>query len=127
MSASVVGLLEHQKTKFVGCQVGGDIAKLAHDFNIRMNNDKAINLAGLAVSRGFDLNGRGLDSVSQSVLDKSVPKDLQLSNWNRMNLPVAQQKYAAKDVYYSLLIHKRLTQMPDLTALLMASQETPGL
>ena len=124
---SVVGLLEHQKTKFAGCQVGGDIAKLVRDFNIRMNNDKAINLAGMAVSRGFDLNGRGLDSVSQSVLDKSVPKDLQLSNWDRTNLPLAEQKYAAKDVYYSLLIHKRLTQMPDLTAPLMPSQVTPGL
>jgi len=98
LPASVVGLLEHQKTKSAGCQVGGNIAKLARDFNIRMNNDKAVDLAGMAVSRGFDLNGRGLDSVSQSVLDKSVPKDLQLSNWNQPNLPVAEQKYAAKDV-----------------------------
>ena len=73
---NLVNLLQHERIKLTGCQVGGDVSKIDRDFrNISLNkNIKAVNLTTMALNRGVSLTGKGLDAVSMAVLGLSVPE-----------------------------------------------------
>ena len=59
-------ILEHTKTKFTGCQVTGDLARLKREFRLNLDQrSKGLNLSTMTLARGISLPSWSLGSVSQ--------------------------------------------------------------
>lgn len=75
---------------FVGRGVNGDIAKLGRDFKIdelakqaQTPAVKTVELGMFCKDRGCISTGKdGLAAITEEILGKYLPKDLQISDWN---------------------------------------------
>jgi hypothetical protein len=118
----------------IGVNVGGDLARIAHDFDIghAMGNrpkNTIINLGTYARKRDVIQNGAiGMKQLIKTVLGLTVDKnkDDTFSDWNAKELSASQIKYALIDVDGPLKVFLELSKKPDLTQRLKLSEASIG-
>ena len=83
-----------------------DVAVLKHNFNIDINNIYCTKIAS-KLARTFTDN-HGYKDLCKELLDQQISKAEQTTDWGKLKLSIAQQKYAAKDVLYLHQIKEQL-------------------
>ena len=78
-----------------------DVAILKHTYKINIDNIYCTKIAS-KLSRTFT-NQHGYKDLCKELLDVEISKSKQTSDWGNKKLTLAQQKYAATDVFY---LHK---------------------
>eukprot|EP00956_Cyclotella_meneghiniana_P022745 scaffold43394_cov22-Cyclotella_meneghiniana.AAC.1 len=118
----------------VGVNVGGDLSRIARDFNIgiaigRRPKSSIINLGTYARKRDVIQNGSiGMKQLVKTVLGLTIDKSATdtFSDWNAKDLTPSQIKYALIDVDGPLKVYEELSQKPDLTERLTGDKVVIG-
>ena len=129
----LVSLLSNNTMQIFGANVSGDLVKIAKDFHIdemiAVDQKSRCNVHNLGVfARNRDVvadGGASLELIVKSVLNTSLDKALQCSDWGG-HLSDEQIKYAAIDAAVSLEAGVKLQNMPDLTRRLLPHELVPG-
>ena len=129
----LVSLLSNNTMQIFGAKVSGDLVKIAKDFHIdemiAVDQKSRCNVHNLGVfARNRDVvanGGASLELIVKSVLNTSLDKALQCSDWGG-HLSDEQIKYAAIDAAVSLEAGVKLQNMPDLTRRLLPHELVPG-
>ena len=116
-----------------GANVSADLVKIAKDFHIddmkKVDQKSRCNVHNLGVfARNRDVitdGGASLQMIVKSVLNITLDKSLQCSDWGG-ELSNKQIQYAAIDAAVSLEVGEKLDKMPDLTRRLMPHELIPG-
>jgi hypothetical protein len=110
LPSSLTQILQRPDILLIGRQVGGDIAKLMRDYEVRITAER-IELGSLARRKHAVKDGRSsLREISRAVLFLDIKKDQRLSDWSSA-LHQDQVTYAALDAYASLLIYQKLAHL----------------
>lgn len=114
-----------------GCQIGGDVSKIARDFGAPAVKQHAIaiELGTYARKRDVVLNGSvGLQALAEVVLRRKLRKEgtPRISDWDGATLSREQIEYAALDALVSLQLCLELQQLPDLTVRVRPSDASVG-
>lgn len=112
LPSALKDILEHPKVHFAGNKVEVDVQFLQRDFNLKMSSENLIRLNHLCYEKGFfPAKNSSLENQCSKVLGFLLPKDkdVRCSNWsNNTRLTAKQIEYAARDVWASYLIAKKL-------------------
>jgi len=100
----LIKILSDSKIKKIGLALNDDLVQLKKIKKI--NNEGFIDLQKLAGING--IGELGLKKMAAIVLKGRISKSEQLSNWERDNLTVKQQNYAATDAWACLAIYQKL-------------------
>ena len=86
-----------------------DVAILKHTYKINIDNIYCTKIAS-KLSRTFT-NQHGYKDLCKELLDVEISKSKQTSDWGNKKLTLAQQKYAATDVFYLHKIRDELNKI----------------
>ena len=116
---------------FTGRGIGGDLKKIARDFDCAalMGKVNFVELGTMARTRDVVKSGVvGLDVLVKVVLKQRLNKapSVRLSRWSGATLSPAQLSYAALDVIKALEVYFVLAPKPNLVARLQPSQVQSG-
>jgi len=86
-----------------------DVAILKHTFKINIENIYCTKIAS-KIARTFT-DKHGLKDLCKELLNVQISKNEQTTDWGKLKLSQAQQKYAATDVFYLHKLKKELDIM----------------
>ena len=134
LPVQLMNLIADERTKKVGVNVGGDLAKIGRDFNCQdemsaVPDENIINLGLYARRRDVVQNGPiSLAELSRIVLGKEMAKDngARISDWTRRDLSDEQKRHCYEDGKAGIDIYNALKDLPDLSARISPEAATPG-
>ncbi len=97
-------LFENQSIVKVGLAIRDDLKGLNHW--LPFTPQSFVELQDLAEKA--QLKSRGLQGLTEEVLEKKLSKKAKLTNWENKNLSPDQLKYAATDAWIGLLLYNNL-------------------
>ena len=86
-----------------------DVAILKHTFKTEVNNIHCTKIASKLVRTFTDKHG--YKDLCKELLSVQISKSEQTTDWGKQKLTIAQQKYAATDVFYLHKIKNELNKM----------------
>jgi len=101
MPKNLINILKNKKILKIFHFARFDVAVLKHNFNIDINNIYCTKIASKLV-RTFT-EKHGYKDLCKELLDIQISKTEQTTDWGKIKLTLAQQKYAATDVLH---LHK---------------------
>jgi len=101
MPKNLINILKNKKILKIFHFARFDVAVLKHNFNIDINNIYCTKIASKLVRTFTDKHG--YKDLCKELLDIQISKTEQTTDWGKIKLTLAQQKYAATDVLH---LHK---------------------
>ena len=106
---NLISVLKNKKIKKIFHFARFDVAILKHTFKIDVNNIYCTKIAS-KLARTFT-DKHGYKDLCKELLDVQISKLEQTTDWGKLKLTLAQQKYAATDVFYLHKIKKELDKI----------------
>ena len=106
---NLISILKNKKILKIFHFARFDIAVLKHAFKIDINNIYCTKIAS-KLARTFT-DKHGYKDLCKELLDVQISKSEQTTDWGKQKLTMAQQKYAATDVFYLHKIRNELNKM----------------
>ena len=106
---NLISILKNKKILKIFHFARFDIAVLKHTFKIEVNNIYCTKIAS-KLARTFT-DKHGYKDLCKELLSVQISKSEQTTDWGKQKLTIAQQKYAATDVFYLHKIKNELNKM----------------
>ena len=106
---NLIKLLKNNKILKLFHYARFDVGLLNFTYNINIKNIYCTKIASKLVRTFTDKHG--YKDLCKEILNKSINKDEQTSDWGRKKLTTKQQKYAATDVLYLHKLREELNNM----------------
>ena len=98
MPKNLINILKNKKILKIFHFARFDVAVLKHNFKIDINNIYCTKIASKLVRTFTDKHG--YKDLCKELLDIQISKTEQTTDWGKIKLTLAQQKYAARDVLH---------------------------
>ena len=109
MPKNLINILKNKKILKIFHFARFDVAVLKHNFKIDINNIYCTKIASKLVRTFTDKHG--YKDLCKELLDIQISKTEQTTDWGKIKLTLAQQKYAATDVLHLHKIKDELNKM----------------
>ena len=106
---NLISILKNNKILKIFHFARFDVAVLKHTFRTDINNIYCTKIAS-KLARTFT-DKHGYKDLCKELLDVQISKSEQTTDWGKQKLSIAQQKYAATDVFYLHKIKNELNKM----------------
>ena len=106
---NLISILKNNKILKIFHFARFDVAVLKHTFKIEVNNIYCTKIAS-KLARTFT-DKHGYKDLCKELLSVQISKSEQTTDWGKQKLTIAQQKYAATDVFYLHKIKNELNKM----------------
>ena len=106
---NLIKILKNKKIIKIFHYARFDVAILKHSFNINIENIYCTKIASKLARTYTDKHG--YKDLCKELLNKEISKTEQTTNWGQKKLSLAQQKYAATDVFYLHKIKEKLDKI----------------
>ena len=106
---NLINILKNKKILKIFHFARFDVAVLKHTFNIDTNNIYCTKIAS-KLARTFT-DKHSYKDLCKELINVQISKSEQTTDWGKSKLTLAQQKYAATDVYYLHKIKNELNKM----------------
>ena len=106
---NLIKILKNKKIIKIFHYARFDVAILKHSFNINIENIYCTKIASKLARTYTDKHG--YKDLCKELLNKEISKTEQTTNWGQKKLTLAQQKYAATDVFYLHKIKEKLDKI----------------
>ena len=104
----LVQVLAHPRVFKVGLNIGGDVSKLARDYDfLRGKINAVVEVRKFSAILGI-IPAKSLAGMVEQLMHRTLPKphDIRCGNWDQVPLPHAWRRYAALDAFASLAVMK---------------------
>jgi len=106
---NLIKILKNKKIVKIFHYARFDVALLKHSFSVNIENIYCTKIASKLARTYTDKHG--YKDLCKELLNKEISKTEQTTNWGQKKLSLAQQKYAATDVFYLHKIKEKLDKI----------------